>query len=60
MTLRERILSVYRGDTPDVVPVMLDLSHWWLHRQRLPWDLAASPLEPETDLIAVHRDCDVG
>lgn len=60
MTLRERILSVYRGDTPDVVPVMLDLSHWWLHRQRLPWDLAAPPLEPETDLIAVHRDCDVG
>jgi len=27
MTTRERILAVYRGQTPDVVPFMLDLSH---------------------------------
>jgi uroporphyrinogen-III decarboxylase len=26
MTLRERILAVYRGETPDVVPYMPDLS----------------------------------
>lgn len=24
MTMRERILAVYRGETPDVVPFMLD------------------------------------
>jgi len=60
VTLRERILSVYRGDTPDVVPCMLDLSHWWLHRERLPWDLSRPLVEPETDLIAYHRDHGVG
>jgi len=60
VTLRERILSVYRGDTPDVVPNMLDLSHWWLQRNQMPWDLAGAPLEPETDLIAYHRDHGVG
>lgn len=26
MTLRERILSVYRGESPDGVPCMLDVS----------------------------------
>ena len=33
MTLRERILAVYRGETPDVVPYMLDLSHWFYHKK---------------------------
>ena len=28
MTLRERALAVYRGETPDVVPWFADLSHW--------------------------------
>jgi len=28
MTLRERLLAVFRGETPDVVPVYADLSHW--------------------------------
>jgi hypothetical protein len=60
MTLRDRILSVYRGGTPDVVPCMLDLSHWWLHRHHLPWDLSQPLLEPETDLIAYHRAHGVG
>lgn len=60
MTLRERLLCVYRGATPDVVPNMLDLSHWWLHRQRLPWDLATASPDPETDLIAYQRNCGVG
>ena len=47
MTLRERILAVYRGETPDVVPYMLDLSHWFYHRHRLPWDLSQAYVEPE-------------
>ena len=34
MTMRERILAVYRGETPDVVPYMLDLSHWFYHKNR--------------------------
>ena len=28
MTLRERLLAVFRGETPDVVPLYADLSHW--------------------------------
>ena len=46
MTLRERILAVYRGETPDVVPCMLDLSHWYYATNRLPWDLSAPFVQP--------------
>jgi hypothetical protein len=60
MTQRDRLLSVYRGQVPEVVPFMLDLSHWWLHRHQLPWDLSQGRLEPETDLIAYHRAMGVG
>ena len=52
MTQRERILAVYRGRTPDVVPFMLDLSHWFYHKNRKPWDLSRPYERPEDDLIA--------
>jgi len=60
MTPRDRILAVYRGDTPDVVPYMLDLSHWFYHKHRLPWDLSQAYEQPETDLINFHRQAGVG
>lgn len=60
MDYRERILSVYRGETPDVVPFMLDLSHWFYERTRVPWDLSAAYEEPERDLIEYHRKTGVG
>ncbi|MBI5819629.1 MAG: hypothetical protein HZA88_11640 [Verrucomicrobia bacterium] len=60
MTLRERILAVYRGETPDVVPYMLDLSHWFYHRRRLPWDLSQSYVEPEHELIGYHKRAGAG
>lgn len=60
MNQRERILSVYRGDSPDVVPYMLDLSHWYYHRNRKPWDLTVSYARPETELIDYHRRNGVG
>jgi hypothetical protein len=60
MTLRERILSVYRGETPDVVPYMLDLSHWFYHKNRLPWDLTIAYETPETALIDYHKSAGVG
>lgn len=60
MTQRERILSVYSGQTPDAVPFMLDLSHWYYHRHRKPWDLSTSYLEPEKDLIDYHREMGAG
>ena len=60
MTLRERILAVYRGQQPDVVPFMLDLSHWFLHRNRKPWDLSRPYTEPEYQLIDYHKEVGAG
>ena len=55
MTIRERILSVFRGETPDIVPYMLDLSHWFYHKNRLPWDLSQSHLESEYALTNYQK-----
>jgi len=60
MTQRERILSVYRGETPDVVPFMLDLSHWFYERNRRPWDLSTVYDKPEEELIEYHKRAGVG
>lgn len=60
MSLRERILCVYRGETPDVVPYMLDLSHWFYHKHSIPWDLSVSLTAPEAELIDYHRAQGVG
>jgi hypothetical protein len=60
MTLRERILAVYRGETPDVIPFMLDLSHWFYHKNRIPWDLSIAYDKPEFALIDYHRQVGAG
>lgn len=60
MTHKERIESVYRGETPDQVPFMLDLSHWFYQKNQVPWDLSKSYDEPEYDLIDYHKKKDVG
>ncbi len=60
MTVRERILAVYRGETPDVAPYMLDLSHWFYHRNQMPWDLSRAYDTPETELINYHKRMGVG
>lgn len=60
MTLRERILAVLGGETPDVVPYMLDLSHWFYAKHHLPWDLSAAYTQPEAELIACHRRVGAG
>ena len=60
MTLRERILAVYRGETPDVVPYMLDLSHWFYHKNQLPWDLSQAYERPEQELVGYHRQMGIG
>jgi len=60
MTQRERIMAVYRGETPDVVPYMLDLSHWFYHKNKQPWDLSQSFDEPERELIAYHQQVGAG
>ncbi|MCP4645105.1 MAG: hypothetical protein GY851_31980 [bacterium] len=60
MTPRERILAVYQGAVPDAVPFMLDLSHWFYHKHRMPWDLSSSNPEPERELVDYHREAGVG
>lgn len=60
MTPRDRTLAVFRRETPDVVPCMLDLSHWFYQRRGLPWDLTAVFTEPEYALIDYHKLAGVG
>jgi Uroporphyrinogen decarboxylase (URO-D) len=60
MTTRERILAVYRGETPEVVPYMLDLSHWFYHKHRMPWDLSVAYDQPESKLINYHKKAGAG
>ncbi|MCC7261880.1 MAG: hypothetical protein IT369_05070 [Candidatus Latescibacteria bacterium] len=60
MTPRQQLLAVYSGQTPDQVPYMLDLSHWFYWQRRLPWDLSASYEEPEGALIDYHRQVGAG
>ncbi len=60
MTQRERILSVYRGETPDCVPFMLDLSHWFYQKFGKPWDLSVAYEEPEYELIDYHKKVGAG
>jgi hypothetical protein len=60
MTIRDRILAVYRGQRPDEVPYMLDLSHWFYHRNNLRWDLSVAYEKPEYALIDYHKRCGVG
>lgn len=60
MTTRERILAVYRGEKPDRLPFMLDLSHWFYHRNKMPWDLSKIYDRPEKELIDYHKEECVG
>jgi hypothetical protein len=60
MTERERMLAVYRGETPDRVPFFLDLSHWFNQKHHIPFDLSQAHMEPEWELIQFHKDAGIG
>ena len=60
MSMRERIISVYNGEVPDVVPYMLDLSHWFYHKHKIPWDLSMDYDKPDKELIGYHKKMGVG
>lgn len=60
MTPKQQIEAVYRGYVPDRVPYMLDLSHWFYHKNKMPWDLSKSYEKPEYELIDYHKKMDVG
>ncbi|MFZ5917369.1 MAG: uroporphyrinogen decarboxylase family protein [Chloroflexota bacterium] len=60
MTERERLLAIYRGETPDRVPFFLDLSHWFYQKHGIPFDLSVPHLEPEWELIDYHKKVGAG
>ena len=60
LTERERLLAVYRGETPDRIPFILDLSHYYYDRCKKPWELLNSYVEPERDLIDYNRKFSAG
>ncbi len=60
MTHKERIEAVYRCETPDQVPFMLDMSHWFYEKKRIPWDLSKAYEKPEYELLDCHKQKDVG
>jgi hypothetical protein len=60
MTERERLLTVYGGETPDRVPFCLDLSHWFNHRHQIPFDLSRPAMEPDLPLLDYHRKVGAG
>jgi hypothetical protein len=54
MTERERVMAVYRGQIPDQVPLMLDLSHWYKANFNKPFDLSGYKTV-EMPLVELHR-----
>jgi len=56
MTPRERIQAVYQGRTPDQVPLLLDLSHWYKKNHQVFFDLTGFT-GVESQLLALHQRC---
>jgi len=48
------------GGTPDRVPFMLDLSHYYYHRFNKGWNIQNGYVKPETDLIDYHKKLGAG
>lgn len=56
MTPRERIKAVYEGRTPDQVPLMLDLSHWYKKNHNVFFDLTGFT-QVDHQLVGLHQKC---
>jgi hypothetical protein len=54
MTPRERVKAVFEGRTPDQVPLMLDLSHWYKKNNNVFFDLGGFK-EVESGLVELHK-----
>lgn len=54
MQENERIRAVYQGRTPDRVPLMLDLSHWYKRNNKVPFNLAGFA-GVEQGLVDLHK-----
>ena len=60
MTERQRILAVLNGETPDRVPFMLDLSHFYYEKFQKEWNLLNGYEKPEYELIDYHKKFKAG
>jgi Uroporphyrinogen decarboxylase (URO-D) len=55
MNPRERVAAVYAGETPDQVPLMLDLSHWYKKNYHKEFNLAGYQGVDE-GLVNLHKE----
>ncbi len=55
MTERERVKAVYEGRTPDRVPFMIDLSHWYKKNMNIPFDLTGLS-GVDQGLVDLHKE----
>jgi hypothetical protein len=55
MTPRERAAAVFKGEVPDRVPLLLDLSHWYKKNYRVPFDLSGYKTV-DMDLVRLHQE----
>ncbi|MBT3320200.1 MAG: hypothetical protein HN948_01700 [Clostridia bacterium] len=60
MTERERILSVLSGGTPDRIPYMLDLSHFYNEKVGRSFHLLEGLRKADNELIAYHKKMGAG
>ena len=54
MKPNERVRAVYQGRTPDQVPLLLDLSHWYKKNRNVFFNLAGFT-EVEQGLVDLHK-----
>ena len=60
MTPRERLLAVYRGQVPDRVPALADLSYWYAAHgggKFIPGKTDGANADKIAPLLALHRRC---
>ena len=57
MTPKDRVKAVYEGRTPDQVPLMLDLSHWYKKNYDVFFDLTGFK-KVDQQLVDLHKKCD--
>lgn len=59
MTERERIMMVLKGETPDQVPLFLDLGHYFRWKKGGQWNLFRIS-NRDKELVALHQEVQAG
>ena len=62
MTLRERLLAIFKGEKPDILPWYADLQYWMdVHREKGDLPAAYQATKPSRQGVAfLHRDLGAG